>query len=87
MPGSLLCLAVVGVYLLALGMFFDNCGSLCAPVSGLIFSLGNGVESGQEVLYIYLVLDVHKASLELLSEVKLIADAYMAWWLSASSSS
>ena len=35
----MLYLAVVGVELVALGMHFDNCGSICAPVPGLAFPL------------------------------------------------
>ena len=50
-----------------LGMHFDNCGSLCAPVPGLLVSLGIYVELGQEVLDITLVIDGHKASLEVIS--------------------
>ena len=33
-PGALLRLTVVGVELVALGVHFDNCGSICAPVPG-----------------------------------------------------
>ena len=39
------------------GMNFDNCGSLSAPVLGLIVSLGINVELLQESLDITLVLD------------------------------
>ena len=49
-------------------MYVDNCGSICAPVPGLLVSLGIDVELGQEGLDIILVLDVQKARIEVLSE-------------------
>ena len=52
-----MCLKVVGVELMALVMQFDSFGSLCAPVLRLLFSLGIGVEFGQEGLDISLILD------------------------------
>ena len=39
-PGSLLLLSVVGVDLVALGVQFDNFGSLRAPVPDLVFPWG-----------------------------------------------
>ena len=48
MPGAFLFLEVVGAELVALGMQFENCGSLCAPVPGILISLGIDVELKQE---------------------------------------
>ena len=45
--GVLLYLVVLGVYLLTLGVQFDNCVSLCAPVLFLLVSLVTDVELGQ----------------------------------------
>ena len=58
---------VVGVELVALGMKFDNCGSLSATVPGLLVSLGMYIELGQEGLDITLVLDGNNTSLEVLN--------------------
>ena len=85
MSGEFLCFTVVGVELVALGMHFDNFGSLHAPFPSLMFSLGIDVELGQEVLDITLVLDVHKTSLEFLSEGQLLVAVSLTWWLSAPS--
>ena len=76
---------VLGVELVALGMHFDNFGSLHAPVPGLIFSLGIDVELGQEGLYITLVLDGQKSSLEVLSEGHILASISFDWLFSDSS--
>ena len=57
MLGALLCLAVVGVDLMALGVHFEIFGSLRAPVMGLLVSLDIDVELGQEGLDITLILD------------------------------
>ena len=57
---------------MALGMHFENCGSLCAPVPGLIVYLVIYVELGQEGLGVTLVLDDQKARIELLSGGKII---------------
>ena len=70
---------------MALGMHFGSFGSLCAPVLGLIVSLGIDVELGQEGLDKTLVLDVKKDILEVLSEGKLIVDVSFTWWFSDSS--
>ena len=63
---------MLGVELLALGMHFDNCGSLRAPVLGLLIYLGIDVELGQRGLDKILVRDGHKSSLEVLSEGQLL---------------
>ena len=55
-------------------MNFGNCGSLRAPVLGLLVSLGMDVELGQEGLDIALVLDEQKDVLEVLSEDQLLVD-------------
>ena len=84
-PGALLCLEVVGVSLMALGMHSDSCGSLRAPVPGLLVSLIIQVELVQEGLEITLVLDDQKSSLEFLSEGQISVTASLTWWLSSSS--
>ena len=66
-------------------MNFDNCGSLCAHVLGLLVNLVIDVDLGEEGLDITLVLDGHKASLEVIIEGHLLVDVSLAWWLSASS--
>ena len=48
---------MVGVELMALGVHFGSFVSLCAPVLGLLFSLGIYVELVQEGLDITLILD------------------------------
>ena len=53
-------------------MRFENFGCLRAPVPGLIVSLGIDIELVQEGLDISLILDFHKASLEVLSEGQLL---------------
>ena len=57
---------------MALGMNFRNCVSLLAPVPGLLVYLGIDVKLGQEGLDIILVIDVQKASLEVLSEGQIL---------------
>ena len=57
---------------MALGIHFDNCGSLCAPVPSLLSLLVIYVELGQEGLGVTLVLDDQKARIELLSGGKII---------------
>ena len=59
---------VLGVELVALGINFDNCGTLCAPVPVLIVSLGIGVELVQEGVDTTLKLDNQEYRLEVLSE-------------------
>ena len=76
---------VVGVELLAMGMYFGNCGSLCDPFPGILVYVGIYVELGQKGLDITLVLGGHKSSLEVLSEAQLIVDVSLTLWLSASS--
>ena len=65
-------------------MQFDNCGSLCASVMGLLFSTGIDVELGNTGLDITLVLYVQKTSLEVLIEGQFLDDVSPYWWLSAS---
>ena len=77
---ELLCLEVVGIQLVALDMQFENCGSLHAPVPGLLFSMIVGVELVQEELDITF-LDGQKSSLEFLSEVHLIVAVSLSWWI------
>ena len=48
---------------MALGMKFGSFCSICAPVPGLLISLGIDIEMGQEGLGIALILDGYKASL------------------------
>ena len=50
-----------------MGINFDGCVSLLSPVPVLVDSLGIHVELGQECLDAILVLDSHKASIEVLS--------------------
>ena len=52
---------------MTLGIHFDNCVSICAPVPGLLVSLGIYVELVHEVLDIILVLDGQNSTLEVLS--------------------
>ena len=73
----------VRVELMALGMQFENCGSLCFPVTGLLVYMGIGVELEQEGLDITLVLDGQKPRLEILSEGQLLVAVSLAWWISA----
>ena len=54
---ELLCLEVVGVESMALGMHFDSFGSLCAPVLGIIVSLGIDIELGKGGLDTALIID------------------------------
>ena len=70
-----------------LGINFDNCGSLHAPVPGLPIYLGIDVEFGQEGLEITLVIGGKKASLEVIIEGQLLVYISFSWWLSASSTS
>ena len=76
---------MVGVELIALGMHFDSFGSICVPVPVLLVSMGIDVELGQEGLYIALILDGYKVSLEILGGGHLIVAVFLAWWFSASS--
>ena len=69
---------------MTLYMHFDNSGSLCAPVPGLIVYLGIYIELGQEGLDITLVLHGKKARLEVLIEGKIIVAVSLYWWLSDS---
>ena len=64
---------------MALGSHFDNCGSFCAPVPGLLVYLVIYVESGKEILDITLVLDFQKASLEVLSDGQIIVAVSLIW--------
>ena len=57
---------MVGVELVALVIHFENWGCLHSPAPVLLISLVIIVELGQEGLDIILVLDGHKASLEVL---------------------
>ena len=57
MLGALICCVVVGVELMPLKIHSDSFGNLCAPVPGLLVSLGIYVELGQEGLDIALILD------------------------------
>ena len=66
-------------------MHFENCGSLCAPVLGLLVSLGIDAELGQDILDTTLVLDGQKASLGLLIQGQILVSVSITWWLSASS--
>ena len=70
---------MVEVELVALGMHFENFGSLRAPVPGLLVSMGIYVELGQEGLGITLVLDGQKASLEVLGEGQIIVAVSLTW--------
>ena len=63
-------------------MYFNKCGSLHAPVPGLLVSLGIYVKLVQEGLGITLVLDGHKSILEVLSESQLLFSAPLTWFLS-----
>ena len=74
---------MVGVELVILGVHFENCDSLHAPVSSLLISLGIDVELVQEVLDIILVLGGQSSSLEVLSEGQIRVAVSLAWWLSA----
>ena len=64
-----------------LGVRFDNCGSIRAPVPGLLISLVIYIELVQEVLDIALVLDGQKSSLEVLIEVQILVFVSLAWWI------
>ena len=66
---------------MAFGMHFDNCGSICDPVPGLLVSLGVYVEFLQEGLNINLVLYFQKTSLEVLSEGHLLVSVSLTWCL------
>ena len=75
---------VVGVELLAMGMYFGNCGSLCDPFPGIIVYVGIYVELGQKGLDITLNLYGHKTSLEVLSKGNLLVYVSLTWCLRAS---
>ena len=74
---------MVGVELVTLGMHFDNCGSLCAPVPDIIVSIGIYVEFLQEGLDIMLVVDCQKFRSEVLSEGHLLVAVFLNWWVRA----
>ena len=57
---------------MALGVHFENCGSLCALVLGLLVYLGIDVELVQEGLDLTLALGEIKNSLEVLIEGQLL---------------
>ena len=57
---------------MVLWIHFDICGSLRALFPGLFVYLGIDFEFGKELLDTTLVLDDHKASLEILSEDQII---------------
>ena len=76
---------MVGVEFMALGMHFENCGSICEPVTRLIISLGSNVDMGQEGLDITLVLDGKNTSLQVLSAGQILVAVYLYWWINASS--
>ena len=65
-------------------MYFDNCGSLRAPVPGLIFYLGVYVELVQEGLDVTLVLEDQTSSFEVLNEGQLHVSVKLNLCLSAS---
>ena len=52
---------------MSLGVQFDNCGSLCVPVLGLLIYQVIAVELIQEGLGINLVFDEQNSDLEVLS--------------------
>ena len=87
MSVSLIWLEGLRVELVALGVHFDNCGSPCAPIPGLLVSLVICVELGQEGLIVTLVLDGQKSSLEVLGWGQILVAVFLAWWISPSSSS
>ena len=70
---------------MALGVHFDNCGSIHDPFPGLLTYLGIDIEFVQEVLDVTLFLDVQKAGLEFISEGQLLVAVSLAWWISDSS--
>ena len=72
--------------MVALGVFFDNLGSLCAPAPVLTAPLVIDVELKKEGLGITLVFDGQKSGLELIIEGQLLSSVSLSWWLSASSS-
>ena len=63
-------------------MYVDNCGSICAPVPGLLVSLGIDVELGQEGLDNNLVIYGQKSILEVLSEGQILVVVSLTWCLS-----
>ena len=69
---------------MALGIQFDIFGYLCAPVLGLLVSLGVYFKLGQEGLDITLILDGYHASLEFLGKGQLFVAVSLTWCLSAS---
>ena len=52
-------------------MHFDKLGHLCAPLSGLLVSLGIDVELGQEGLHIVCIRDGYAAGFKILVEIYL----------------
>ena len=79
----MLCLAVVGVYVLDLGIHFNNCGSLHVPIPDQLVSLGIDVDLEQEGLDTTLVLDDHKESVGFLSKGQLLVIVSLACYLNA----
>ena len=69
---------------MSLEMHFENCGSLCAHLLGLIVSLYIYVELGKEGLDITLVLGGHNISIEVLIEGHLLVSVSLDWCISAS---
>ena len=76
-------MAVVVVYLMNLGIHFENLDSLSAPVPGLLVSLGVCVGLVHEGLEITLVLDGQKSRLEVLSQGHIVVVVSTDLWLSA----
>ena len=63
---------------MAMGIHFENFGSLRAPVPGLKVILGIYRELVQKILDITFTLDGHKSSLEFLSEVQILVSVSLA---------
>ena len=68
---------------MSLGMHFENFVSLRYPVPGLLFFLSIDVELVQEGLGVNLVIGVHNAILEVLSECHILVAVSLVWWISA----
>ena len=75
---------MIGVDVVALGVYFDTCCSPSAPVLGLLVLLVIGVELVHKRLDFSLFLDVQKARLGILSYHSIIVTISLDWWLSAS---
>ena len=50
-------------------MNFDIFVHICAPISGLLFSLGIGVEMVQEGLHAALIFDIDEAGFKIRGEI------------------